>query len=178
MSWPEKLETLRRIAPTDPNLMLLFDIGAGASEEFLNSVRALAHYAPDSYIEFLRRTDGAQFDWFVFYGSGNSFPSLSDSVKRWLPTLDVADGLVIGEDSGGAVFAIEKGGRILQISADPPALEIRRPIADDFDECMDQVIMGPRYRTQFPFGLRDPDHWLDFLIEQGWASADRDEAGG
>ena len=51
MNWREKLSTLRQ-ALADDTLMFVFDVAGAAPEDFIEQVRDIAPYLPESYLEF------------------------------------------------------------------------------------------------------------------------------
>ena len=167
MSWREKLLALRRALP-DETLIFVFDVAEPALEEFVAQTRDMAPYLPQSYCDFLSFTDGAQMDYFVLFGSGQSqFPPLAKAMDRWRPTVGTL-GFVIGEDASGAAFLIRRDGGVVLVGTDPPDLDQAELVATSFDDLLDQVFMGPRYFDLFPQGVRSDNEWVQLLEKHGW----------
>ncbi len=77
----------------------------GAPPEFLADVKRRWPFVTTSYLEFLSVTDGAQFDVFVFYGSGTSrYPSVVEENRRRSLYGDLSECVVIAEDAAGDAF--------------------------------------------------------------------------
>lgn len=173
MSWREKLLMLRESREREKGLLFVFDVAPeGASEEFLRSLREQAPFVAPEYIEFLRLTDGAQLDYFLIHGSdGSPFGSVRRTNMRWKEVIDATQELVIASDAAGSAFVMRKDGRILQFPNDPPDREQAVFVAPSFDSLLDEVFMGDRYFSLFPFGVSDDNDWVAFLTRQGWIRA-------
>lgn len=137
----------------------------GAREEFLDQLRRRWPFVPDSYLKFLSVTDGAQIDLFVLYGSGrSSYPGIFSENARANRSYS-NDALAIGEDASGGEFVMLSNGAIQVHRSDPP--EPPELVAANFDDLLDQVMLGPRYYAFFGKPRKHTD-WGDFLHEEGW----------
>jgi hypothetical protein len=163
--WREKLQALRA-RPQNPPLMFVFWVTDPAPAEHLAAIRARAPFVPESYLDFLRLTDGAQFDFFVLYGSGQTqFRSLKEANESWEPVVDLSRSLVIGEDAVGNAFVLDEDGRIRRVSNDPPGRD--EVVAESFDALLDSGFMGPRY-AKLVGTITDDNIWWSILRENAW----------
>jgi len=167
MTWQQKIGRIRELA--DGNMTVVLFAGLtpkGAPAEFLDELRKRWPFLPDSYVTFLSVTDGAQFDLFVLFGSGRSpYPAIFPENDR-RERDERTSGIAIGEDASGGEFVILPNGIIQILRSDPP--EPPDTVAANFDDLLDQVMLGPRYHSFFGKARKHTD-WGDFLRKEGWA---------
>lgn len=164
--WRDKLAVLRR-QPQEPPLLFVFSSSdQPAPVDHIAAVQARAPFVPPSYLDFLQITDGAQFDFFVLYGSGQSqFRSLADANESWSRVVDLSKSLVIGEDAGGNAFILDEDGRVRRMRTDPPDKSF--VVAESFDDLLDTVFMGPRY-IDLVQEIDEDNAWWPVLRENKW----------
>ncbi|MEP3482408.1 MAG: SMI1/KNR4 family protein [Fuerstiella sp.] len=133
----------------------------------IDSQLAERPWLPDDYLEFLRLTDGAVLEMFVFYGirDGHTFPIAN---KGFYTEPYGDDWYAVGHDPAGDAFVLHRTGRVATIGSDPPPDE-PVPLCDTFHELIENICCGQRYIEYFG-GPPKPDEseWLDHLRLQGW----------
>ncbi len=139
-----------------------------ASEHAIAAQLSVRRWLDEDYLSFLRLTDGAVLEMFVFYGlsDGHTFP-ISDK-GFYVEPYGKDDWLAVGHDPGGDAFVIHRSGRIATIGSDPPPDE-PVPLCDSFHELIEVVCCGQRYVDYFG-GSPDESEWLDHLRLQGWVN--------
>lgn len=169
MTWQTKIKILKNALPERENLRFVFDYAKqGAPEDFISDLRRQYPFVPESYVDLLRLTDGLQLDYFTIFGSGQSpFPSLSEANHAWRRQLEASKNLVVAEDASGSAFVLRDDAKIFLISTEAPE-EQATFVAWSFDDLLDEVFMGPRYLSLFPYGPRPDNDWLTFLLDQRW----------
>jgi hypothetical protein len=138
-----------------------------ASEKDIAQLLATHSWLPKDYLEFLRMTDGAVLEMFVFYGlaNGHDFPLADQGL--YLELYGTEDWLVVGHDPAGDAFVIHRSGSIATIGSDPPPDE-PVPLCDNFQTLIEDICCGPRY-TEYFGGSQKNSEWLDYLRANGWA---------
>ncbi|MCA9040109.1 MAG: SMI1/KNR4 family protein [Planctomycetaceae bacterium] len=171
MSWLEKMQQTKLALVENPRLQIVFSSCTPAPETFIDLLRDRYPFLPETYLLFLKQTDGADICMFVLAGSGeSSFPSIETLIKRWKPNLGSGPILPIGEDPSGDCIAIIKDGSVVAIDYTIDSTDEATYLADSFDDFLDNVLMGNKYPSLFPGGLT-PHHeneWTHFLREKGW----------
>lgn len=146
---------------------------SGVSSQFLEKLKKEYPFTPQSYIDFLEYTNGADIAQCRFLEENNfdvytSQYSLSYPKQNWL---------VFGFDAGGRPLLINLCGNVC-LGEKYSTNEEFIHLANSFSEFLTEVIMGQNYALLFdiePCDKRDfyieeigEDPWLAFLVKQNW----------
>lgn len=147
----------------------------GASAETIARLKSTFPFAADDYVEFLRRSDGADIAQCRFVAGdrivaqveqyGDVYPP-----DRWLP---------FGYDAGAVPLLLHESGKVA-LGEGNGSTEVAEFLADSFASFLSDVILGQRYGGIFRVPGEDQadfyaeeiaeDPWLAFLVEQGWVT--------
>lgn len=167
MNWKEKIEKLKNLQNEREELALYFMPADPSPPEFVNKIKFEYPFIPDSYIDFLRYSDGIQLHWFILFGSGeSSFEPIEKSIKSWAHYLDLKEYYPIGKDSSGDTFLLKKD-EVYLISTDPPySMEY---ITRSFDELLSNYFLGASYPKLFSNKTYEKNDWYRMLKDLKWA---------
>jgi hypothetical protein len=128
-------------------------------------------FLAQDYLDFLRTVDGLQIDMCCLFGSGATpFPSIPQAITRWSVYLDSTRFVPIGEDAGGACFALKENGEIWRFDQDPPAPDNPKQLSASFSDFLDNVLMGSRFPELFDgyWQNRRDNEWSQHMRQHGW----------
>ncbi|WP_309386866.1 SMI1/KNR4 family protein [Cerasicoccus frondis] len=171
MSFLEKLNFIREEIQRDESLADVVELTeVGASEEFIESLKGLYAFIPESYLQFLRLTDGIDIFGITFCGSGkNRFVELSWLKELASSFLDVRDNFPFAKDSDGSILWINSNGGVFWDSE--PETGEQLFLESSFEKFMNEVLFGSQYFTKLnPGGIDEgEEEWGPFLKKYGWA---------
>lgn len=165
MRFPKLKQLILRDGMSDKFQACWFRTYSPSSDDDINAQLAVRPWLSKDYVDFLRLTDGAVLEMFVFYGIADDHISpIADKGFYTAPYGN--DWYAIGHDPAGDAFVIHRSGLIATIGSDPPTDE-PVPLCDSFHELIENVCCGQRYIDYFG-GAIDDSEWLEHLRLKGW----------
>ncbi|MCC9607985.1 SMI1/KNR4 family protein [Blastopirellula sp. JC732] len=158
---------MRREGMTERFLACWFNTYPPAPEEEITKLLATRPWLPHDYLEFLRMTDGAVLEMFVFYGlaNGHVFPIARS--EFYVKPYGSDDWVAVGQLPSGDAFVIHRSGSIATIGSDPLPDE-PVPLCDSFQTLIEDICCGEWY-TEFFGGPPVESEWLDHIRAKGWS---------
>lgn len=167
MSFSHLKKLMVRDGMSDAFQACWFRTFAPASEENIARLLATHSWLPADYLDFLRLTDGAVLEMFVFYGLADGHDHTIHDRGFYVEPYGKDDWFAVGHDPAGDAFVIHRSGSIATIGSDPPP-DQPVPLCDNFQTLIEDVCCGSRYSEYFG-GPPEESEWLDYLRLQGWS---------
>ena len=178
MEWKDKIETIRKKVKRDDSLWILGDIHGPADEAFLERVKSTFPFVNETYLDFLRVTDGCRLSTLSFFGSGSEafvpehvydkssmrcscifdeLRHLNTTLPSWRKVDNISPFVPFMKTITGAdYYLILSDGRVLEIDCEYKQAKYDVIRAHNFSEILDEIVLGHRYPSLF---TAEPDEY-------------------
>lgn len=168
MSWDNKLEQLMSGTGIDEEFLACNFTSFPANIQEVEKLASATNWLSESYLDFLKRTNGVQLGTFVLFGvAGDTITTLDEEIRLWKSSYQTTQWIPIGKDASGHPILMRSDRTIHLGSIDSPG--VSRSLSDSFEVLLDSVLMGNEY-SEYMGGNVTDDEWYGFLVKRGWAT--------
>ena len=173
MTWQSKLEITKKYAPSNPEMVMVFDYTTASCDFFITYLKNKYPFVEEEYLDFLRITDGIYIDTFVIFGSDQSkFSSISKAEVTWNFMTGVGVGFIpIGMYPSGDSIAICSDAKIRLLNYTLNTFLDGPVISSSFSSLMNDFLLGNRFTELFlshVWSPNDETDWTQYLRQQNW----------
>lgn len=134
----------------------------GCDKAYMETIIKNYPWASNSYLEFLKISNGGEFDDIRFLGDEDcGYGSVLETAEIFSSFF--VDKIPIAKDSAGDLFWLDKNGEVywsMDNITDQSSLTL---IAESFEEFINDFCLGKKFREHY-----GENEWTDFLKSQHW----------